>query len=73
MPVALLCCRYGWLQHDGDGFAVQEMLDREKRVNLTTTFINVRPLQWHLCHQHNPLSQLNHAHCLAVSARGRQR
>ena len=42
--LALLCCRYGWLQHDGDGFAVQEMLDREKRLNLTTTFINVRPL-----------------------------
>ena len=32
--------KYGWLQHDGKSFGVQEILDADKAVNLTTTFIN---------------------------------
>jgi len=37
--------KYGWLQHDGDSFGVQEILDRDKNVNMTTTFINVSSQQ----------------------------
>ena len=33
--------KYGWLQHDGDSFGVQEIIDKDKNVNMTTTFINV--------------------------------
>ena len=31
--------KYGWLQHDGDGFGVQGIVDRKMNVNLTTSFI----------------------------------
>ena len=34
--------KYGWLQHDGKSFGVQEILDADKRVNITTTFLNVQ-------------------------------
>jgi Glycosyl hydrolase family 63 N-terminal domain len=50
---AVMRCRYGWLQHDGDGFGVQEILDTEKHVNITTTFINVSTHRSHHHHTHN--------------------
>jgi mannosyl-oligosaccharide glucosidase len=31
--------KYGWLQHDGDGYGKQGIVDQKRRINLTTSFI----------------------------------
>eukprot|EP01112_Ceratiomyxa_fruticulosa_P004412 TRINITY_DN1496_c0_g2_i1.p1 TRINITY_DN1496_c0_g2~~TRINITY_DN1496_c0_g2_i1.p1 ORF type:complete len:812 (-),score=157.66 TRINITY_DN1496_c0_g2_i1:58-2493(-) len=31
--------RYGWLQHDGKNYGVQEIIDRHNNLNLTTIFV----------------------------------
>ena len=50
--------KYGWLQHDGDSFGVQEILDKDKNVNMTTTFLNVSR-HTHTAAPQQPISTLH--------------
>lgn len=37
--LCLVTCRYGWKQHNGDNFGIQEILDTKQNLNLTTIFM----------------------------------